>query len=79
MQGREPTAVDRVGVLVWDLNAELLYGTTRQHMCCRSKRTGIRPLRASPYLLNSHDHLDGIEAVQSEVVREVCGLGDLRS
>ncbi len=42
------------------------------------KRAGIRSWRVSPYLLDSHDHLHGIKAVQSEVVREVCGLGDLR-
>lgn len=47
----ERTRVDVVGVLVGDLNAELL--------------------------LDGHDHLDGIERVEAEVVGEVGGGLDL--
>ena len=45
------TRVDSVGVLVGDLDAELL--------------------------LDSHDDLDGVKAVQAEIVREVGGGLDL--
>lgn len=31
----------------------------------------------SPYLLDSHHNLDGVQAVQAEVVGEVCGGLDL--
>ena len=45
------TGVDRVGILVGDLNAELL--------------------------LDSHDDLDGVKRVETEVVGEVSGGLDL--
>lgn len=45
------TAVDGIGLLVWDFNAE--------------------------FFLNCHYHLDGIKAVQSKVVYEVCCSADL--
>ena len=45
------TGVDRVGILIGDLNAELL--------------------------LDSHDDLDGVKRVETEVVGEVSGGLDL--
>jgi hypothetical protein len=30
------------------------------------------------YLLNGHHHLDGVQAVKTEVVREMRGTGDLK-
>lgn len=37
----------------------------------------IEPWNGLPYLLNGHDYLDGVQAVQAEVVGEVGGGGDL--
>ena len=45
------TTVNGIGLLVWNLDAELL--------------------------LNGHDHLDGVERVQSKVIGEMRGSGDL--
>lgn len=56
------TAVDGVGLLVWDLDAELL--------CCRQSCLALVLSNATD-LLNRHDDLYGVEAVKTEVVVEV--------
>lgn len=63
------TAVDSIGLLVGDLNAKFLYA-----------RLIIKlPLgkHVTTNLLNCHDDLDGVQAVESKVVGEVCGGGEL--
>lgn len=62
------TAVDSIGLLVGDLNAELLYW--RQSCFCIS-------ISSATNLLNSHNNLDGVQAVKSKIVGEVCGGGEL--
>lgn len=64
------TTVDSVGLLVGDLNAELLL--TDSLIECSS---GKSP--AKPYLLNSHHNLNSIQGIQTEVVREVGRAVDL--
>lgn len=54
---RELTTVDRVRLLIRDLNAELLY--TR--LSYKSQRWG----RENSYLLNCHYHLHGVQAVET--------------
>lgn len=56
------TAVDGVGLLVWDLDAELL--------CCR-QLCSAPALPTATNLLNRHDDLYGVETVKTEVVVEV--------
>ncbi len=57
-----PTAVDGVGLLVWDLDAELLH--------CRQSRHAHAQCHATN-LLNRHNDLHGVEGVKTEVVVEV--------
>jgi hypothetical protein len=54
--------VDGVSLLVWDLNAELLY---RRQGCLALL------LSSATNLLNRHNDLYGVEAVKTEVVVEV--------
>lgn len=56
------TAVNGVGLLVWDLNAEFLY-------CCQ--RCHAHPLSNATDLLDRHDDLYGVERIKTEVVVEV--------
>jgi hypothetical protein len=61
----QPTAVDGIGLLIGDLDAEFLGDVSIRILHCSCSETN---------LLNSHDNLYGVETVQSEVVVEV-GLG----
>ena len=54
--------MDSIGLLVWDLNAELL--------CCCQRCPWRRSSNAT-HLLNRHNDLYGVEAVKTEVVVEV--------
>lgn len=56
------TAVNSVGLLVWDLNAELL---------CYRQICPAPALSNATNLLNRHNDLYGVEAVKTEVVVEV--------
>lgn len=53
--------MDGIGLLVWDLNAKLLFS--------------VRPVSNVPFamtdLLNRHNHFHSVEAVEAEVVVEV--------
>lgn len=74
-----------VGVLVRDLDAELLYPKTQtisHPSIVFSPRVApacvcVLSMRLKAYLLNSHHDLNGVQAVQTKVVREVSGRGDL--
>ena len=62
--------MDAIGILVGDLNAEFLQ-TSYQYDIIRNHANG------HSYLLNGHDDLNGIQAVQAEVVGEVRSTVDL--
>lgn len=64
--------MDLVGLLVRDLNAELLLKQSENCAIGFSEEN-----ISATYLLNGHDHLDGIQAVQTEVVGEVRDAVDL--
>ena len=77
------TAVDLVGILVRDLNAELLLRTSKPDVEDISTAAGD-PTAAKhgtggvvSYLLDSHHNLHGVQAVQTQVVGEVRRFGDL--
>jgi hypothetical protein len=65
--------VDLVGLLVGDLNAELLLSRSLESWLLIFSEGN----KLSAYLLNGHDNLDGIQAVQTEVVGEVGNTVDL--
>lgn len=65
--------MDLVGLLVGDLKAELLLAKWSDlfwAIFSEEKDWGA-------YLLNGHHYLDGVQAVKTEVVREVGGAVDL--
>lgn len=66
------TAVDSIGLLVGDLNAELLLAP-----CQYQNHFLANPMILVSYLFNSHHNLNSVQAVQSEVIREVGGAVDL--
>lgn len=66
------TAVDTIGLLVGDLNAEFLLVP-----CQYLNQFPANPMISVSYLLNSHHNLNSVQAVQSEVVREVGSAVDL--
>lgn len=70
------TAVDLVGLLVGDLDAELLL--------VQLSETCTVPVfseekNSSTYLFDGHHHLDGVQAVKTEIVGEVRNAVDLMS
>lgn len=67
VQAETLTAEDAVGLLVRDLNAEFL----------RERQQPSRRPLGETNLLNGHHHLNGIQAVQPEVIGEVGGRVDL--
>lgn len=62
--------MDRVGLLVGDLDAELLLG-------CQYNGSSLMRYGVCAYLLDGHHDLNGVEAVETEIVREVGGGLDL--
>ena len=72
------TAVNGVRILIGDLNAELLHAGASVSKTLRSNQGGGRNAGgSSPYLLNGHHDLHGVQAVQAKVVCEVCRRLDL--
>ena len=70
--------MDLVGILVGDLDAELLFFLSRAPVSeAILPRVVVREQHLRSYLLNGHDNLDGIERVESQVVGKVRRLGDL--
>ena len=67
---RVRTAVDGIGLLVGDLNAELL-------LQVRTIISFPKARQQSIYLLNGHHDLNGIQAVKTEVICEVGAGVDL--
>lgn len=70
------TRVDGICVLVGDLDAELLYyipvSAMNSYLLCDQELSSALHKGQSPYLLNGHHNLDGVQAVQAQVVGEVC-------
>lgn len=65
--------MDLVGLLVGDLNAELLL-----EGWLAIGAVGVFPVgKRIAYLLNGHHDLNGVQAVKTEVVGEVGDAGDL--
>lgn len=58
------TAVNSICLFVGYLDAELLLYISRQTSSALSS--------VGAYLLDGHDDLDGVETVQSQVIRKVC-------
>ena len=63
------TTVDGICLLVWNLNAELL-----SHLSMPSPAVSRYD---ATNLFYRHNHLNGIQAVQSKVIREVRRCGEL--
>lgn len=70
------TAVDLVGLLVGDLDAELLLVQLSETCTVPVFSEGKN---SSTYLLDGHHHLDGVQAVKTEIVGEVGNTVDLMS
>lgn len=67
---------DAVGVFIGDLDGELLCGLHAESVRCPG-RAAEQERERGGRTLDGHDHLDGVERVEAEVVGERRGRGDL--